>query len=94
MARSEAIGGAHLEGGGLNIDAGALEVVELVIEQLAAQRVHFDIAVAFVVAARREAVAEPLAEAGWMCVEVLPDDDPVDVWLTVARAREEAGVRG
>ncbi|MBX3094353.1 MAG: DUF58 domain-containing protein [Cryobacterium sp.] len=65
-----------------------------VVDRLAAQRVHFDLAVAFVVAGRREAVAEPLAEAGWLCVEVLPDDDPVDVWLTVARAREEAGVRG
>lgn len=65
-----------------------------VVDRLAAQRHNFDLAVAFVVAARREAVAEPLASAGWMCIEVMPDDDPADVWLTVARAREAANAHG
>lgn len=65
-----------------------------VIERLAAQRANFDLAVAFVVAARREAVAEPLAHAGWLCIEVMPDDDPIDVWLTAARARENASAHG
>lgn len=61
------------------------------VDELAANRAHYDRAVAFVVAARRDAVAEPLAEAGFTCVELLPDDDPVEAWLAVAHLAEEVG---
>ncbi|HRN29079.1 MAG TPA: DUF58 domain-containing protein, partial [Terrimesophilobacter sp.] len=59
-----------------------------IVDELAANRVHYDHAVAFIIAARREAVAEPLAAAGYTCIEILPDDDPVDVWLTIAHLAE------
>lgn len=64
-----------------------------IVDELAANRVHYDQAVAFVVAARREAVAEPLARAGFTCVELLPDDGPVEAWLAVAHLAEEVGSR-
>lgn len=64
-----------------------------IVDELATHRPHYDSAVAFVVAARREAVAEPLAAAGFTCIDILPDDDPTDVWLTVAHIADEAGVR-
>src|SRR5690606_7720485 len=45
------------------------------VERLAAQRVQFDLAIAFVVNPHSEVVLGPLREAGWVCVAVRPRDD-------------------
>lgn len=65
-----------------------------IVDELVAHRVHYDRAFAFIVAARRDAVAEPLAAAGFACIELFPDDDPVDVWLTIAHLNDPAVVDG
>lgn len=54
------------------------------VERLIAQRLTFDLAVAFLVAPRGTGLLDELREAGWTCVLVQVGDSVEDAWRDVA----------
>ena len=56
------------------------------LERLAAQRLSFDLAVAFIVTHRDTHALDRLREAGWTCVPMRVDDSIEGAWRAVAEA--------
>jgi uncharacterized protein (DUF58 family) len=60
----------------------------MTVDRLSAQRGLFDLAMAFIVDAPSDAAVWRLQDAGWICIDARSSDNPVDVWLAAAAARE------